>query len=148
MSIYADTNFFTRLYLRRFETDAAQALLESDRPVLPITWLVRLELINALQQAVFSGLDGVRISSEHAAVAQQTFRDDLRVGLAIRAAGLPLDDIARRFEEVALRHTARHGFRTYDILHVSSALTLNCRTFWSFDKRASKLAKLEGLRII
>ena len=43
------------------------------------------------------------------------------------------------------QHTARHGFRTYDLLHVASALTLKCDGFWSFDPKASKLAALEGL---
>jgi predicted nucleic acid-binding protein len=66
----------------------------------------------------------------------------------MRLTDLPLDEVTRRFEDLALRHTAKHGFRAYDILHVSSALTLKCHTFWSFDKRASKLAKLEGLTVI
>ena len=65
----------------------------------------------------------------------------------MRATSLLLDEVARQFEEIALRHAARHGFRTYDLLHVASALALKCGTFWSFDKRASKLAKLEGLAI-
>ena len=57
-------------------------------------------------------------------------------------------DITAKFEDLALRYTAKHGFRTYDILHVAAALVLKCQTFWSFDKKASKLAKLEGLKII
>ena len=51
-----------------------------------------------------------------------------------------------RFEDLVHRHTARHGFRTYDILHVATALTLGCENFWSFDERANKLAALEGLQ--
>lgn len=53
-----------------------------------------------------------------------------------------------KFEEIALRHTARHGFRAYDIMHVAAALVLKCQSFWSFRKKACKLAKLEGLKII
>ncbi len=49
------------------------------------------------------------------------------------------------FDRLSYRHTAKHGFRTYDILHVASALLLGCDTFWSFDVKALKLAKLEGL---
>jgi hypothetical protein len=30
-------------------------------------------------------------------------------------------------------------------LHVASALALQCDTFWSFDPKASKLARLEGM---
>jgi hypothetical protein len=47
-----------------------------------------------------------------------------------------------------LRHTAKHGFRTYDLLHVSSALLLKCDTFWSFDPKANRLAGLEGLETL
>jgi predicted nucleic acid-binding protein len=57
-------------------------------------------------------------------------------------------ELERLFEEISLRYTAKHGFRTYDILHVASALLLKSRSFWSFDKRACKLAKLEGLKLI
>jgi predicted nucleic acid-binding protein len=57
-----------------------------------------------------------------------------------------MPDVEAQFEELALRHTAKHGFRTYDLLHVASALLLRCDTFWSFDPKASKLAALEGLR--
>lgn len=56
-------------------------------------------------------------------------------------------ELEAQFEELALRHTAEHGFRTYDLLHVASALLLRCDTFWSFDPKASRLARLEGLEI-
>lgn len=58
------------------------------------------------------------------------------------------DDLEGQFEELSLRHTAKHGFRTYDLLHVSSALVLGCDTFWSFDPKASRLAALEGLETV
>ncbi|MFN0128515.1 MAG: hypothetical protein ACKV19_17720 [Verrucomicrobiales bacterium] len=51
------------------------------------------------------------------------------------------------FHTLVHRHTASEGFRTYDILHVSSALVLGCETFWSFDAKAKKLAKLERLKV-
>ena len=51
------------------------------------------------------------------------------------------------FESLAYRHTAKYGFRSYDILHVSSALCLGCDQFWSFDQKARQLAELEGLAI-
>ena len=46
-----------------------------------------------------------------------------------------------------LRHTAKHGFLTYDMLHVASDLLLGCDTFWSFDIQVRKLAELEGLNV-
>ncbi|MEO8352599.1 MAG: type II toxin-antitoxin system VapC family toxin [Chthoniobacteraceae bacterium] len=150
MSIYADTNYLTRLYLEQSESATADKWFASEQPILPVTWLVRVELINAFEQAVFSGFGEreARIAPELAAACQVDFREDLREGRAVRLVDVSMHELTRHFEEIALRHTARHGFRTYDILHVASALTLGRDTFWSFDKRAVKLAKLEGLRTI
>lgn len=150
MTVYADTNYVTRLYLERPEAGRAQVLFETERPLLPVPWLLRLEVVNALQQAIYSGFGEsvAQISAGHAAACQQQFREDLRDGTVMRLTHISLHEVSRHFEEIALRHTAKHGFRAYDILHVASALTLKCSTFWSFDKRASKLAKLEGLRIL
>ncbi|MBE7501425.1 MAG: hypothetical protein HS113_14195 [Verrucomicrobiales bacterium] len=58
---------------------------------------------------------------------------------------ISLPDLGRMFETLARRHTAKHGFRAYDLLHVSSALVLRCDAFWSFDAKTRKLARLEGL---
>src|SRR5688572_23997575 len=101
MRVYADSNLFSRFYLRLSESEEAvgwmQAAQAEGHAPLPVTWLHRLKIT--------------------------------------------------QFEELALRHTAKHGFRTYDLIHVASALVLRCDTFWSFDPKASKLASLEGLRL-
>ena len=150
MTTYADTNFFTRLYLARPGSDEAQAIFRQHKAALPITWLLRLELINSFEQSVLTGFGEAqsRITTQWAAVCQQQFREDLHDAVALRMVDVPLREVTRRFESIALKHTAKHGFRTYDILHVASALALGCKTFWSFDKKASKLAKLEGLKTL
>lgn len=52
----------------------------------------------------------------------------------------------RQIDTLVGRHTAAHGFRTYDVLHVTTAIHLGCSRFWSYDAAAIKLAKLEGLQ--
>lgn len=153
MIAYADTNLLTRVYLRQEDTEAALALLESmksaDARPLPITWLHRLEIFNAFQLHVFAARSPGQffVTPEQAALAEANFRADLaQEGFLCRAV-VPMADLERLFEELSLRHTARHGFRTYDLLHVASALALKCDTFWSFDPKASKLATLEGLKV-
>ena len=74
------------------------------------------------------------------------FRQDLTEGAFLGMAHVSDVVLERQFEELALRHTARHGFRTYDLLHVASALTLECDAFWTFDRRTRELAGLEGLK--
>jgi predicted nucleic acid-binding protein len=154
MTPYADSNFFTRFYLDLPETNRAVELVQRASALaaqtLPITWLHRLEVVNALQLHVFGGRQHGQpsITAEQAAIGQAKFREDLARTDLLRQSVLSQDQLQSAFEDLSLRHTARHGFRTYDILHVASALLLGCDTFWSFDTKASRLAKLEGLRTI
>ncbi|HVR35121.1 MAG TPA: hypothetical protein VMS21_04650, partial [Methylomirabilota bacterium] len=61
MNPYADTNFFTRLYLPLAESEEASRLFTraqaAGSPPVPVTWLHRLETINAFQLHVFAGKD-------------------------------------------------------------------------------------------
>lgn len=154
MSPYADTNFFTRAYLELPESGKADHLLalarKGESTPLPITWLHRIETLNAFQLHVYLAREAGRafISSEQAALAHANYVGDLQAGEFLRAVAFSLPELERQFEELALRHTARHGFRTYDLLHVSTALLLKCDTFWSFDSKASKLAAMESLKVI
>jgi len=154
MKPYADTNFLTRLYLSLPGTD--EAIAEMDRlqtegkQALPITWHHRLETMNAFQLMVFTSNQSARqprVTPEQAAAATAIFQSDLTNSSFFLQIVLPLNDVERKFEELALRHSAKHGFRTYDLLHVASALILKCDAFLSFDSKASRLAALEGLGI-
>lgn len=153
MRPYADTNFFSRLYLHGSEADEIQRLLSAAQSAgatrLPITWLHRIETINAFQLYVFAGKQSgrARVTREQAAAAHATFQTDVKEGMFLWNAQIELNDLEGRFEELALRHSATHGFRTYDLLHVASALLLDCDTFWSFDPKAERLATLEGLKL-
>lgn len=153
MKPYADSNFFARFYLVLPDSRLATSLLEAARrqmaSPLPISWLHRLEVVNALQLQVFAGrIHGQpRITPEQAAIAQASFREDIGRSDFMRATQLLHERLANRFEDISIRHTARHGFRTYDIIHVASALLLGCDTFWSFDAKACRLAKFEGLAL-
>jgi predicted nucleic acid-binding protein len=153
MKPYADTNFLSRFYLRLSESGEILDLLnqaesEATAP-LPITWLHRMEPLNSFQLYVFAGKVGgqTRVTAEQAAAAHATFQADLVQKSFLRPVQIELPGLESQFEELALRHTAKHGFRTYDLIHVASALLLACDTFWSFDLKASKLASLEGLHI-
>jgi hypothetical protein len=150
---YADTNFFTRFYLELPESGLVASLAdEAEREgaePLPVSWLHRTELCNAFQLHVFQGRSPghKRVSPEQASAAWATFLDECNARSLLRPVTIVTADLERQFEELSFRHTARHGFRTYDLLHVSSALLLRCDTFWSFDAKACKLAALEGLTI-
>ena len=153
MKPYADTNFFTKLYLVLPDSQFAEELMggvgSQVLSALPVTWLHRLEVVNALELHVFGArqVRQARVTSEQAAAAQANFRHDLSRPDFLRVAPLSHEILTARFEEISLRHTARHAFRVYDVIHVASALLLECDTFWSFDAKACRLAVLEGLKL-
>lgn len=151
MRPYADSNFFTRFYLVLPDSQSAAELLATARkegaPLLPITWLHRLEVVNAFELHIFGGKKQgqIRITPEQAATAQADFRADLGQRDFMQVIELAQERLLEKVEDLSLRYTASHGFRAYDVIHVASALLLECDTFWSFDAKASHLAKLEGL---
>ncbi len=148
--IYADTNFFTNILVEMPHRAEAETLLRSCREALPITWLHRLEAVNALQQCVYlsrQGAQQLRMTLELALTAEALFFDEVALGVWYRHTAVQIESIEEIFGDLSHRHTAKEGFRTYDILHVSSALALGCDTFWSFDKKAKRLARLEGLKV-
>src|SRR5690606_29914513 len=114
MTVYADTNFLSYLYLDDSGSAEADSLFRRIELPFPVTWLLRLELINAFEQSVLTGYGEARsrVTKELAAACQQLFREDLAAGAAFRLVEIPMAELTRRFEGISLRHTARHGFRT------------------------------------
>ncbi|MBL9179218.1 MAG: type II toxin-antitoxin system VapC family toxin [Verrucomicrobiaceae bacterium] len=148
--IYADTNFYTNLLMELSHSSEAELLTRSNVSILPVTWLLRLEVVNAIQQCVFMrrhGVQDLRLAPEHATVLESHFLSEVDSGIRYRRYPVDESSVEHLFMELSHRHTAKEGFRTYDILHVSSALVLGCDMFWSFDAKAKKLAKLEGLKV-
>ena len=152
MSIYADTNFFTSSLLELpFSEEAGRLmenLLESDT-ALPVPLLLKLEVTSALQRLVFESRTGsqpLRITPEMALLAEAAFLSQVEDGFLMRDCAIPDAELGAQFSDLVHRHTAKHGFRTYDTLHVASALVLGCDTLWTFDIRTKKLAALEGLK--
>jgi len=152
MSAFADTNFFTNIWTNLAHSDEAHdlfgGLLERNGH-LPVTRLLRMEITNSLNRLVFETRNGsqiIRVTPEAAMAAKGQFDDDLEKGDFLQWAMISEMELEEVFNMLSARHTAKHGFRTYDILHVASALLLGCDTFWSFDAKVKQLARLEGLQ--
>ena len=86
-----------------------------------------------------------RITPESAEISVHFFEEELFKGRLLKPVSIPWNDLNPVFESLVNRHTQKHGFRTYDLIHVSSAIVLKASTFWSYDKKALQLAELEGL---
>ncbi len=140
MKAYPDTSFLASLYLRDSNTPSALAVAKRLRPVFMLSPLHELELNNAIELAVFRKA----ITPTQAVAARRDFEQDVAHWTLNP---LPIDLFARAVT-LSRRHTARHGTRSLDILHVATALALGAETFLTFDGRQRWLAKAEGLRII
>src|ERR1700677_1618284 len=107
MKPYADTNFFTRVYLELPESAKADRLLEKaktgDSEPVAVTWLHRMELVNAFEISVWLSRQGGHpmVSREQAAVALATFREDLKAGTFLRLARPDTARLEALFEEIA-----------------------------------------------
>ena len=151
MSLYADANLLIRLYLDLDAREVRRNLFSeecSSALPLPVTDLLACEIRNGIERMVFEARHGgqLRVTPEAAAAAQALFDEELAAGVVIARVPLGIRELTSGFDKLALRHTAKHGFRTYDIMHVASALHLGCTRFLSFDTKAIALAKLEGLQ--
>lgn len=151
MKTYIDANALVRYYLMiPGREQLLAALNDPDDLPIPVTPLIKFEVTNALERMVFETRHGgtARTTPEMAMVAQTNFDGDLSQGIKLTPISLSLPDIESQFDTLVRRQTATHGFRTYDVMHVASALKLRCKRFLSFDAKANALAKLVGLKTL
>ncbi len=62
----------------------------------------------------------------------------------------PIEDWARVYsiaEELSAQHTVQGGHRSFDLLHVATALHVKAGRFLTFDARQAALAKAAGLKV-
>ena len=154
MALYCDTNLLIRLYVDLPESALALQRLGQYRrrgeAKIPVTWLHQIETFNAFEQLVFLTRQGggMRMTPETTALAAAQFEEDLATGHGLESTPLAAHDLVKQTRALSQRHTAKHGFRAYDVAHVATALILGCEEFWSFDLKAKQLAALEGLKIL
>lgn len=152
MKTYVDANVLIRLYLDLGESREAMQLVSlsdvvDDYPI-PVTKLLEIEVMNGLHRMAFESRNGGpwRIPIDAAGVALLEFERHIDDETFLRRSPLTLRDIEFDVRSLIERFTAREGFRTYDVMHVASALALGCQQFLTFDQKARKLAQLAGLK--
>lgn len=148
MKVYPDTSFLCALYIPQSHSARAVALAEGLRAPLESTSLLFYEFRQSIQFQVFrhSKDRSVGYGSSSAQAALAALQSDVKAGL-YRHAAVDWADVHRIAERLALQHTAKEGHRSFDILHVASALHLGVAAFLTFDGNQKKLAESEGLRV-
>lgn len=141
MNIYADSSFIASVYVR--DSHSAEALRRiRQKPRVWLTPLHKLEFAHAVVQQVFRG----NLSEADAGVVLGKFDQD-SASLVWQVADLPHQAFDRGIA-LARNYGSACGTRSFDTLHVASALELTCMEFWTFDERQSKLARVVGLKVV
>jgi len=151
---YCDSNFWLRLFVEFPESENARAQVENlktgDEVRFALTWLQRVEVTNAFSLLTFQARSGrfPRVTPEQSAAALENFRELADGRSFVLNQPLSVSDLEPRCIALSERYTVKHGFRTYDLMNVSAALILGCDSFLSFDRKATHLAALEGLKVL
>lgn len=110
---------------------------------LPITHHGRIEINNAIALAVFRR----EKTREEADYAWEWLDNDLEDG-NLKQVDILWRAALNRAGELSREHGPGLGTRSLDVLHVSCALELGLRKFFSFDERQRSLASAVGLKTI
>jgi predicted nucleic acid-binding protein len=139
LSTYADTSFLVSLYIPDAHSSEAERRMAS-KPVVWLTPFHVAEWTHAVEQQVFRQA----ASRMEADQSYERFQQHRESGLWVEVA-LP-ETVFDVCTQLARLHGARLGVRTFDTLHVASALELKAERFWTFDERQKKLARAVGLK--
>lgn len=145
--VYPDTSFLCALYVAQSTSAQAVLWMRTQPTALAASSLLFYEFRQSVQFQVFrhsrDATQGYSATTARKALA--TLQANIKAGVFY----LPEVDwaeIHRIAERLTFQHTARFGHRSFDILHVATALHLGATTFLTLDKNQKSLAQAEGLR--
>lgn len=148
MTAYPDTSFLCAFYLKQSNSQAAAAHAATMKEPLHVTALLAYEFRQSLRFQVWrraaNPREGVALPDAQAALIQ--FETDLANGVAVLAP-CNFQDVFQRAEDLSARRTISGGHRSFDVLHVATALHLGAREFLTFDVNQRRLAAAEKLRV-
>ena len=148
MKAYPDPSFLWAFYLPQSSSPAAAAHAATMKEPLHVTELLAYEFRQSLRFQVWrhsaNRREGVAPADAQAALRQ--FDADLATGVAVLVPSHFLD-VLRQAEELSQRHTMTAGQRSFDVLHVATALALQAEQFLTFDGHQRKLAQAEGMKV-
>ena len=143
MSAYFDTSFLFSLYLE--DVHSLQAATHAARLGEPLK-------IGSL--LYFEFCQSVRFSITRKGLPQKTglgaisdFDKEIENGKIVL---IPCNwnVVHQTANLLSTKYTLQKGYKTLDILHVATALTLGVQEFFTFDKVQSDLAQAEGLKTL
>lgn len=145
----ADTSFLCALYRQQIHSERAIVTLEAIGGPIVVSSFLAYEFRQAVRFQVFLRSRDVTkgyLETEALAMLAQ-FDNDLESGVILEA-GANWIDVAAIVEELSERHTMRRGARSFDLLHIATALHWEASVFLSFDGLQREVAAEEGLIVL
>ena len=144
--IYSDTSFLCALYIPQRNSDRAVTFVKSLAAPIESTSLLFFEFRQSVHFQVFrhekDKNQGYPLGIAQVAIG--ALQSDIKAGF-YRHAAVDWADVHRIGERLDYQYTVKGGHRSFDILHIATALHLGVRQFLTFDVNQKKLAEAEGL---
>lgn len=140
MVTVADTSFLFSVYGNDVHTGRALNWLSRHPYPLTLSVLNEFELGNALRFSEFKSFLPEGKAEEY----WQDFQDDKRQG-RLQLERCNLAYVLEQAMRISERYTLKGGHRSFDILHVSTAVVCEASTFLTFDQNQTLLARNLGL---
>ena len=143
---YPDTSFLCALYIAQSTSKRALVFIQNQPTALISTSLLLYEFRQSTQFQVFrhskDATQGYPLATAQTALA--TLQANISAGV-FRQGQVDWADVHKIGERLAFKYTATGGHRSFDVLHVASALHLGATEFLTFDGTQKQLAEAEGL---
>jgi predicted nucleic acid-binding protein len=110
---------------------------------LPFTLFHALEVRNAFRLGIFRGL----LTAHQASAAWKNVQRDLRSGRLVNTT-VKWPSIFRLAARLSEQHSAIHGTRSLDIVHIATAKVMKIPEFISFDSRQRSLCSAMGFKLV
>ena len=146
MNAYPDTSFLCALYRTQDHSARALAFREAMTEPLHITRLLLWEFRQSVRFQAFRHSQNPKVGYplREAEKMLSDLCDDLREGLVV-SVDCDLINILAIGERISKTRTFDGGHRSFDILHIATAIELEAKEFLSFDVNQIQLAAAEGL---
>jgi predicted nucleic acid-binding protein len=145
---YPDTSFLYAFYVKQSNSPAAAAHSATMREPLHVAAFLAYEFRQSLRFQTWrhstNPREGIAAADAQAALSQ--FETDLANGVVVLAP-CNFQQVFRLAEDLSKQHTGANGHRSFDVLHVATALHLGAKQFLTFDSNQRKLAAAEKLTV-
>lgn len=148
MNAYPDTSFLCGLYVAQDTSARAITHYQQMKEPIHVTALLLYEFRQSARWQTFLHAQDRRkgYAATVAAKALADLQSDLEAGVVVI---VPADwvDVYAIAERLSAQYSARGGHRSFDLLHVATALHLRARQLLTFDANQRQVAEAEGLLV-